>query len=65
MLYSDGAFELDFAAGQWDPQEFTDLCIRMAGSPDWSVDGLITELAAMTTSGTFDDDCTVVRLIFD
>jgi PAS domain S-box-containing protein len=65
VLYSDGAFELDPEAGKWDPNEFTQMCIRMAESPDWSVDGLIAELAASTSTGFFDDDCTVVRLNFD
>lgn len=65
VLYSDGAFELDPEAGKWDPNEFTEVCTRMAGSPDWSVDGLIAELAASTPTGFFDDDCTVVRLTFD
>ncbi len=65
VLYSDGAFELDPEAGKWDPNEFSQACTRMAESPDWSVDGLIDELAASTTTGFFDDDCTVVRLTFD
>ena len=65
VLYSDGAFELDPDAGRWDPREFTELCTRMAGSADWSIDDVIAELADETTSGVFDDDCTLVRLIFD
>ncbi len=65
VLYSDGAFELDLEAGQWDQETFAELCTRMAGSPKWSVDDLISELAASTPTGIFDDDCTVVRLVFD
>ena len=65
VLYSDGAFEIDPDAGRWDLREFTELCTRIAASPEWSVDQLISALAAETTTGLFEDDCTVVRLIFD
>lgn len=65
VLYSDGAFELDLAAGQWDARDFADLCARLAASPDWSIDDLLAELRSKTPSGDFEDDCTLVRLIFD
>lgn len=65
LLFSDGAFELDPEAGQWDPKAFAELCLQMAGSPDWSIDQLLTELASQTSTGLFHDDCTMVRLSFD
>lgn len=63
LLYSDGAFELNLPDGRWwSLPEFIGLCRRLAGSADWSLDGLIAELRAIATSGLFEDDCTLVRL---
>jgi hypothetical protein len=41
------------------------MCTGLAADPDWSLDTLITGLRAVTASGMFDDDCSLVRLTFD
>ncbi|MDA0250895.1 MAG: PAS domain S-box protein [Actinomycetota bacterium] len=66
LLYSDGVFELPLASGRhWSLSDFIDLCTGLAADPDWSLDTLISRLRAVTASGMFDDDCSVVRLTFD
>ena len=65
VIYSDGAFELDLEGGQWDRREFTELCTRLGASAGWSVDELVAELEASTKSGFLEDDCTIVRMMFD
>ena len=37
---------------------------QMAGSPDWSLDGLVKELMTLTPAETFDDDCSLIQLTF-
>jgi PAS domain S-box-containing protein len=66
LVYSDGASELPLASGrQLTSQDFVKLCSRRAGSPGWSLDGLIEELRAMTPDGEFEDDCALIELTFD
>ena len=65
VVYSDGASEITLADGrQLTPAAFKDLTSRVAGSPDWTLDELIDELNALTPSGAFDDDCSLIQLNF-
>jgi sigma-B regulation protein RsbU (phosphoserine phosphatase) len=66
LLYSDGVFELPLPQGkQWSLAQFVELCSELAGSPDWSLDDLITQLRSLTVAGLFSDDCSLVLLNFD
>ena len=66
LLYSDGAFELPLdGGGQWSHEDFLGSCTRLAGSPDWSLGALIEILRRHSATGSFDDDCCLVRLQFD
>jgi sigma-B regulation protein RsbU (phosphoserine phosphatase) len=66
LLYSDGAFDLPLPRRkQWSLADFVELCSEFAGSPDWSLDTLITQLRARTVAGLFSDDCSLVLLHFD
>lgn len=66
LIYSDGASEITLADGQYlAPAEFVNACTRTAGSPDGSLDDLITELRALTPTSFFEDDCSLIRLSFD
>lgn len=63
LLYSDGAYELSLRdGGMWSYEEFVALCGAIAESPWWTLDTMIAKLQAMTDSGLFDDDCSMVRL---
>ena len=63
LLYSDGAYEDASVDGRrLDRADFSALCTRLGGSP---LDDLVDALRALTPSGTFVDDCSLVRLEFD
>lgn len=63
LLYSDGAYEDGFVDGRrLDQADFSALCTRLAGSP---LEDLVDALRALTPSGDFVDDCSLVRLEFD
>jgi len=63
LLYSDGAYEDAFVDGRrLDRTDFSALCTRLAGSP---LEDLVEALRALTLSGSFVDDCSLVRLEFD
>ena len=63
LVYSDGAFELTLPDGSfWSLTDFIELCLGMAGTPDWSLDALISRLNDVAMSGSFEDDCTLVQL---
>ena len=65
LLYSDGAFDLPLRGGEHgNLEDFIDLCARTARSPEWTLDQLIQALRKQCKSGTFTDDCTLVRLSF-
>lgn len=65
LIYSDGAQEILLADGrQLSMDGFKKVNARLAGSPDWSLDGLVNELTALTPAGTFDDDCSLIQLTF-
>ena len=66
LVYSDGASEITLADGQqlkW--AGFKNLTSRLAASSDWSIDDLIDELRALTPSGAFEDDFSLIQLTFD
>lgn len=66
LLYSDGAYELPTPIGEcWSRDDFRQLCARVASAPNWSLDTLVGYLKARTTSGVFEDDCSLVRVTFD
>lgn len=66
LIYSDGASEITLADGQQlTAAAFTDLATRVAASEDWSPDDLIDELRALTASGVFEDDFSMIQLTFD
>ena len=66
LIYSDGAWELDLADGQrLSFADFKTLTTRLAGSPTWSLDDLLDELRALTPTGVFEDDCSLIHLTFD
>jgi PAS domain S-box-containing protein len=65
LLYSDGATELALADGrQWSPTGFKNLTTRLARSRNWSLDELVEDLRALTPTGDFEDDCSLVQLTF-
>ncbi|MGV0992931.1 MAG: PAS domain S-box protein [Mycobacterium sp.] len=65
LIYSDGANELAIADGrQLTAAEFKNLCTEVAGSPDWSLDGLIEALRELSPSA-FEDDCSLIQVTFD
>jgi len=66
LVCSDGASEIALADHQqlsW--ADFTNLSTRLARSPHWSLDELIDDLRALTPTGVFDDDCSLIQLTFD
>ena len=65
LVYSDGAWELEFANDQrLSFADFTKLATRLARSPNWSLDALIDELRALTPTGAFEDDCSLILMTF-
>jgi CHASE1-domain containing sensor protein len=63
LIYSDGAYELALPDGRrWEIEEFIDLCARTARSPQWALEDIVAQLRNRSDTGTFDDDCTLVRL---
>ena len=66
LLYSDGAYELPLDdGGQWPLRAFVELCTRLGGSPDWTLDDVIHNVLDNSNTGSFDDDCCLVRFKFD
>lgn len=66
LVYSDGASEIALANNrQLSWLDFKDLTSRVAASPDWTLEELINELRALTPSGDFEDDCSLIQLTFD
>ena len=63
LIYSDGALDLALADGRrWALEDFIDLSARTARSPGWTLDDLVVQLRDRSTTGGFDDDCTLVRV---
>lgn len=66
LIYSDGASEITLADDhQLEPMDFKKLLRRVASAPGWSLDGLIDELHALSPSGAFEDDFSLIQLKFD
>ena len=66
LIYSDGAHEITLADDrQMSWHAFKDVATRLAGSPKWSLAALVDELKALTPTGTFEDDCSLIELTFD
>jgi len=60
LIYSDGAYEDACVDGRpWSSTDFTQLFTRLHDS---SLDDLVETLRGLTPSGTFTDDCSLVRL---
>ncbi len=64
LIYSDGAFELDSEHPPMRLGEFTNLVSRLAASPRWSLDQLVHRLQDRTSTGSFEDDCSLILLNF-
>lgn len=65
LVCSDGAYEFRLDDGvRFDHKKYVDICTRLAGSPDWSLDDLIDQLRRLSASRSFDDDCCLVSLRF-
>ena len=66
LIYSDGASEIPLADGRYSSAaEFANLCARVAGSPDDSLNELVTQLRSLTPTGFLEDDCSLIQLQFD
>ena len=66
LIHSDGANEINLPdGGQLTLAGFKNLVYRVAASPDWSLDHLTDQLRALTPSGAFEDDCSLIQLAFD
>ena len=66
LIYSDGAHEITLADDRQMPwSAFKTVATRLAASPTWSLDALVDELKALTPTGTFEDDCSLIELTFD
>lgn len=66
LLYSDGAYELGLGNGrQLSLPEFVALSGEMARQPHWSLDELIGQLRDLSSSRSFEDDCSLVQIRFD
>lgn len=50
---------------QLSSAEFVKVCSQVADSSNRSLDDLINELRALTPTGSFEDDCSVIQLSFD
>jgi sigma-B regulation protein RsbU (phosphoserine phosphatase) len=63
LLLSDGAYEDAHADGRrLSLTDFKDLFTRLDGSP---LDDLVETMRSLTPTGSFGDDCSLVRLEFD
>jgi sigma-B regulation protein RsbU (phosphoserine phosphatase) len=66
LIYSDGAHEITLADNrQFTLHDFRNLSTRLAGSSTWSLEALVSELQALTPTGAFEDDCSLIELTFD
>ena len=66
VLYSDGVYEFDLDDGsQLSLDDFKGKLSRLAGTSTWSLDELVDELRALTPTGEFEDDCSLIQLSFD
>lgn len=65
LLYSDGAFDLHPRDGEsFNLEGFIQLCAALSATSGWNLDALVSSLRARATGGRFEDDCSLVRLVF-
>ena len=66
LIYSDGASEITRGDDrQLSSADFTNVTSRVAEAANWSLDDLVAELRALTSTGAFEDDCSLIQLTFD
>ena len=66
LIYSDGASEIPLADGRYSSAaDFANLWVKVAGSPDASLNELVTQLRSLTPTGFLEDDCSLIWLQFD
>ena len=66
LIYSDGASEITRGDDrQLSSADFKNLTARSAEGANWSLDDLIAKLRALTPTGAFEDDCSLIQLAFD
>ncbi len=66
LIYSDGAHEFTLADDQrmsWSA--FKAVATQLAASSNRSLVALVDQLKALTPTGTFEDDCSLIELTFD
>ena len=44
---------------------FKTVATQLAASANWSLVALIDQLKALTPSGAFEDDCSLIEMVFD
>lgn len=65
LIYSDGAHEITLADDrQMSWSAFKAIATRLASSSNWSLDALVDQLKALTPTGAFEDDCSLIELTF-
>lgn len=65
LIYSDGAYELNCAAGlTWSPAEFAELVYQLHQQQQHSVDVLVANLRSKSVGGCFRDDCSLIQARF-
>ena len=66
LVYSDGAHEITLADDrQMSWSVFKAVATGLAASANWSLDALVDQLKALTSTGAFEDDCSLIELTFD
>ncbi len=66
LVYSDGAHEITLANGhQMSWPLFKAVATDLAASSNWFLHALIDRLRALTPTGAFEDDCSMIELMFD
>jgi PAS domain S-box-containing protein len=66
LIYSDGANEIALEDGkQLSVEGLKELTTRLAGSPHWSLDELVSELRGLGSSSVLEDDCSLIQVAFD
>ena len=66
LVCSDGAHDFTLADDQqmsWSV--FKAAATQLAASSNWSLDALVDQLKALTPTGAFEDDCSLIELTFD
>ncbi|MBU3752097.1 MAG: serine/threonine-protein phosphatase [Mycobacterium sp.] len=66
LVYSDGAFEFERAdGGQFSVAQFAELCHAVADEPGQPLDAIVGRLRSLSSTGDFEDDCSLVLLTTD